>query len=267
LESKPVPNAFPVRAAALLFPERDRLGLVPVVADFKTAPLSFAPSADGKTYSAEFAVLVRFLDSQNQMVKKVSQHYEVSGPIAELERAKQGEVLFYKEPELPPGVYTMETIVYDTPSGKSSVRFTTVEVPKADPAALRMSSLVIVGRAEKIPPAERRGDTPLRVGDYIVAPNLGDPVTRKVKEVSFMFKVYPVEPGPAPEVTLVVLNNGTRLAQIPLEVGAGDRRGMAINVNGRLPIEQLAPGTYELQAVVKQGTAQLSRNALLRITE
>src|SRR4029079_9858389 len=47
LESKPVPNAFPVRAAALMFPERDRLGLVPIVVDFRMAPLSMTPSADG----------------------------------------------------------------------------------------------------------------------------------------------------------------------------------------------------------------------------
>ena len=75
-------------------------------------------------------MLVRFLDPQNQVVRKVSQHYEVNGPIAALERAKQGEVIFYREPELPPGVYTMETVVYDAPSGKSSVRLSTVEVPK-----------------------------------------------------------------------------------------------------------------------------------------
>ena len=267
LESKPVPNAFPVRAAALLFPERDRLGLVPVVVDFKTAPLSFSAAADGKTYAADFAVLVRFLDSQNQVVKKVSQHYELNGPLAELERAKQGEVLFYKESELPPGVYAMETIVYDTPSGKSSVRFTTVEVPKADAGALRMSSLVIVGRAEKLPPQERRTDSPLRVGDYVVAPNLGEPVSRRAKEVSFMFKIYPKQPGPAPEAILILVSNGAPLAQLPLAAGAGDERGTALNVNGRLPIEQLAPGTYELRAVVKQGTTQLSRTATLRITE
>ena len=35
----------------------------------------------------------------------------MKGPLGDLERAKQGEVLFYREPELPPGVYTMETVV------------------------------------------------------------------------------------------------------------------------------------------------------------
>ena len=117
LERKPVPNAFPVRAAALLFPERNRPGLVPVVVDVSTASITFQPAADGKTYASDFAVLVRFLDQANQVVKKVSQHYEVNGPIANIERAKQGELIFYREPELPAGVYTMETVVYDAPSG------------------------------------------------------------------------------------------------------------------------------------------------------
>ena len=132
LEQKPVPNAFPVRAAALLFPERGRPGLVPVVVDLKTAPLTFLATDDGKTYSSDFTVLVRFLDGQNQVARKVSEHYEVRGPIAQIERAKQGEVIFYRESELPAGLYTMETVVYDAPSGKSSVRFSTVEVPKSE---------------------------------------------------------------------------------------------------------------------------------------
>ena len=55
LEQKPVPNAFPVRAGALLFPERDRPGLVPVVVDVKTAPLTFQPDKDGKTYTSDFS--------------------------------------------------------------------------------------------------------------------------------------------------------------------------------------------------------------------
>ena len=102
-----------------------------------TAALSFEPAADGKTYSSDFTVLVRFLDQNNQVVRQVSQHYEVKGPLADLERAKQGEIIFYREPELPAGIYTMQTVVYDGPSGKSSVRFATVEVEETDPAGLR----------------------------------------------------------------------------------------------------------------------------------
>jgi VWFA-related protein len=266
LDRKPVPNAFPVRAAALLFPERGRPGLVPVVVDLQTAPLTFAPAADGKMYQSDFVVMVRFLDSQNQVARKVSQHYEVNGPLSALERAKQGEVIFYREPELPPGVYTMETVVYDAPSGKSSVRLSTVEVSKAEPDALRMSSLVVVKRTEAIPEKERRADNPLLMKDVILYPNLGDAISKSAKEVGFYFAAYPAPGGAALESVLELLQDGRVLAQVPITLAPVDPSGRIQQV-GRLPIDQLQPGTYELRAVVKQGDAQVFRSTMLRILD
>jgi VWFA-related protein len=266
LEQKPVPNAFPVRAGALLFPERDRPGLVPVVVDLKTAPLTFQPAADGKTYSSDFAVLVRFLDDQNQVARKVSQHYEVKGPVTDIARAKQGDVIFYREPELSAGVYTMEAIVYDAPSGKSSVRLATVEVAKTDPATLRMSSLVIINRGERVPEKDRHPENPLLVKDVVLYPNLGEPVSKASKEVGFYFAVYPAKGAPAPQSVLLLLKDGKPVVQLPVSLDAADASDRIQQV-GRLPLDQLAPGIYELRAVVKQGTAQVFRSTMLRIAE
>lgn len=266
LAQKPVPNAFPVRAGALLFPENNRPGLVPVVVDLKTAPLTFQASSDGKTYSSDFTVLVRFLDTQNQVAKQVSQHYEVQGPLSALDRAKQGEVIFYREPELDPGVYTMETVVHDAPSGKASVRISTVEVPREDITALRMSSLVLVKRGEKIDEKERRADNPLLVKDTLLYPNLGDAVSKSAKEIGFYFVVYPAKSGPAPEAALQLQVDGKAVAELPMPLSAADSSGRIQQV-GRLPIDQIAPGTYELRVVVKQGQQQLFRTVMLHIAE
>ena len=266
LERKPVPNAFPVRAAALLFPERDRPGLVPVVVDLNTAPLTFQPAADGKTYSSDFAVLVRFLDQHDEVVRKVSQHYEVSGPIANIARAKQGEVIFYREPELQPGVYTMETVVYDMPSGKSSVRLSTVEVPAENPRGLRVSSLVLVKRGEKVDAKDRRAENPLLVNDVVLYPNLGEPVSKTSKELGFYFVVYPSQGGPAAESALQLLSNGTPVAQVPLTLAAPDSSGR-IKQLGRLPLDQITAGSYELRVIVKQGATAISRSTLVSIKD
>jgi VWFA-related protein len=263
LEQKPLPNAFPVRAGALRFPERERPGLVPVVVDFKTAPITFQTSSDGKTYSSDFAVIVRFLDQQNQVVKRVSQHYEVNGPLANLDAAKQGEVIFYREPELNPGLYTMETVVHDAPSGKSSVRIATVEVSREDVSKLRVSSLALVKRAEKIPAANQRAENPLMVKDVLIYPNLGDTVSKAAKEVGFYFVVYPAAGGSA-EATLELAQNGQRVVQIPMPLGSPDGSGRIQQV-GRLPIDQLTPGTYDLRVIVKQGGQQIPRSTILRI--
>jgi hypothetical protein len=266
LAQKPVPNAFPVRAGALLFPERDRPGLAPVVVDLKTAPLTFQPGSDGKTYSSDFTVLVRFLDSQNQVAKQLSQHYEVKGPLDAVDRAKQGEVIFYREPELDPGVYTMETVVHDAPSGKASVRISTVEVPREDIAALRMSSLVLVKRGEKIEAKDRRPSNPLLVNDTVLYPNLGETVSKAAKEIGFYFVVYPAKPGPAPAAVLQLLEDGKAAAELPMQLNAADGVGRIQQV-GRLPLDRIAPGTYELRVVVKQGQQQLFRSAMLNIAE
>jgi len=265
LEQKPVPNTFPVRAAALSFPERDRPGLTPVIVDLKTAPLSFQPAGDGKTYTSDFTVLVRFLDSRNQVIRKISQHYEVNGPLPEIGRARDGEVLFYREPDLPAGVYSMESVVYDAPSGKSSVRLSTVEVPKIDTASLRMSSLVLVKRAEKVAEKDRRPDNPLMVDDVVLYPNLGEPVSKTAKEVGFYFVAYPAQ-GPGPEAVLELLQNGKAVAQVPLTLRAPDAAGR-IRQAGRLPLDAIPPDTYEFRVTVKQGGDQIYRSAMLRIVE
>jgi VWFA-related protein len=266
LEQKPVPNAFPVRAGAFLFPERQRPGLVPVVVSAATAPLTFEAAPDGKTYTSDFAVLVQFTDAENRIARKVSQHYEVKGPISELERAKQGEVIFYREPELAPGVYTMETVVHDAPSGKSSVRFSTVEVPKADPATLRMSSLVLVNRAEKVDEKDRRPENPLQVNDLVLYPNLGEPVSKSAKELGFYFAAYPVEGHGMTEAALELMQNGATVARLPLTLGPADASGRIQHV-ARLPLAQLAAGTYDLRAVVKQGNEQVFRSVLVRVVD
>ena len=191
-------------------------------------------------------------------MRKVSQHYEMNGRSPSIERAKKGDVLFYREPELPPGVYTMETVVYDKPSGKSSVRFVDGRSARSrTPAALRMSSLVIVKRGEKVPEKERRADNPLLVKDVVLYPNLGEPVSKAAKELGFYFAVYPAAGGPAPA-------GGPRADAERQAGGAGAAaavggRRVRPHPAGRPPAARQTPaGTYELRVVVKQGTRRCS---------
>jgi VWFA-related protein len=266
LDQKPVPNAFPVRAGALLFPERGRPGLVPVVVEVNTAPLTFQPAPDGKTLTSNFVVLVRFLDRDHQVVRKVSEHYQIRGELAQIDHAKLGTVVFYRESELPAGIYSMETVVHDAPSGKSSVRFATVEVPRHPENTLRMSSLVLVRSGETVPEKDRRPDNPLMVNGVALAPNLGDAIGKASKEVTFYFAVYPGKQGSGPDVMIELLQNGRPVSRLPMPVPPADASGR-IQQLGRLPIDQLASGTYELRAIVKQGDQQAMRSTLLRIAD
>ena len=265
LDVTPVPNAFPVRAVAVKFPERDRPGLVPVLVALSASNLTFQPAEDKQTYHADFTVLVRFRDQANEVVRKLSQHYQFDGPAERIETMKQGEVLFYRQTELPPGVYTMETVVFDAVSNNASVRFSTIEQPKAVSDGLRVSNLVLVGRSERLAEGDRPADNPFLVGEMLLYPNLGAPLPKaQAKELAFFFTVYPGN-GPKPTAVLELMHNGKLLAQSPVPLAAADASGRIQQV-GRLPLETLAPGTYDLRVVVTDGTAPQLRSVLVRIS-
>ena len=257
LEEKPLPNAFPIRVGVFLFPERGRPGLVPVVAEVPTAPLTFQPTADGKSYTSDFNVLVRFLDAENQVVRKLSQRYEIRGELAKIEGAKRGQVVFYRESELPPGVYSMETVVHDALANKASVRLSTIEVPRHEEGRLRVSSLMLVTRGEEVPEKERRDGNPLLVNGVALQPNLARTVRKGAKEAGFYFTIYPVT-GSKPDVAIQLVQNGTLISETAMEVTAAPA-AERIQQLGRLPLDNVMPGTYELRAVVKQGSEQLLR--------
>jgi hypothetical protein len=95
---------------------------------------------------------------------------------------------------------------------------------------------------------------------------MGDPIAKSAKEVGFYFSVYPAAGQPEPVLMIHLLQNEKLIAQVPMNGAPADRAGRMQQL-GRLPIDQLAPGTYELRAIAKQGSNQLFRSALLRIVE
>jgi len=266
LDSTPLPNAFPARAAALKFPAAAAPGLTPVLVSVPASAMTFVPSDDRLSYRAEFTILVRVRDANNQVIDKMSQSYVLTGPMERLESVKQGNVLFYRERELKPGLYTMEAIVHDALSDRASVRIATVEEPQVDPATLRVSDLVLIASAERIAKADQRAGSPFLVGDMLLYPNLGDPLRKSATpELGFFFTAYPGK-GSKPQATLELLQNGTGLASLPLTLGEPDSFGRIQQVS-RLPIGTLAPGAYELRIVLSDGRQQISRSAMFRIVD
>ena len=263
LDKLPVPNAFPVRAAAVRFPERDRPGLTPVLVTVSPSHLTFAPAEGSQALRADFTVLVRFRNQANEIVRKVSQQYQFEGTGEQVESMKQGEVLFYRQVELPAGVYTMETVVFDAIGERASVRLSTIE-QDAEADGLRVSNLVLVGRSERLPEHERSTDNPFVVGDMLLYPNLGLPLSKsEAKELAFFFTIY-AGSGPQPTATLELIQNGRMLAQSPLPLAAADATGRIQQV-GRLPLDAFTPGTYDLRVVVSDGTKPQVRSILVRI--
>ena len=260
LDRAPLPNAFPVHAAAFSFPDPSRPGLSPVAVHVATSSLQFTIDANRATYSGQMALVVRIRDKEGHPVQTFSQQYLLTGDAKDVEAAKNGEILFYREPDLEPGVYTIETIVLDAAANRGSARIATLTVPPVAPSsgALGMSSLVLVSRSEEIADAKATGASPLSIGRTLLYPNLGEPIVNgPSRELPFYFALYGDAASTAASAQL--LRNGRVLAEAPVQLAAST--GPRVQHVGRFPIGALPSGTYELRIRV----GELSRSAFFTI--
>jgi VWFA-related protein len=268
LDKGPLPNAFPVGAAAFTFPDPQHPGVTPLVVRVSTDALHFTVDAAKSTYSAQVAIVVRIKDAQGGDLHKLSQQYVLSGDLKDLDAARHGTILFYREPLLAPGVYTVESIAYDALARQGSARVSTLTVPSAESNTLGLSSLIFVDHTEQTDGAasgRSQHAAPFYVGQTLVYPNVGSPVLKTTtKDLPFFFTIYQGEPGPL-TATAQLLRNGGVVAEAPLEIAASNEP--RIQQLDRLPLSGLAPGTYELRIVVASGPQRVAESAYFTLQD
>lgn len=264
LESTPVPNAFPVFARAFTFPRTVEATRVPVLVGLQTQSLHYRTDAEARTFQAEFVVVARIRDVNGQVARKLSQQYTLAGTLDELEQNRRGDVLFYRQPDLPPGLYTLEVVVHDVLADTSSVRISSLDVPEVDTTQPRLSSLFVVQRVERVPAEERDDETPLYFGDLLAYPNIGQPLSKTAtQELAFAFTIYP-EGRPLTGARLELFRGGQPVGAAPLDLESPGPDGRVQQIS-RLPMAALEPGAYELRVAVQAGDAVLRRNVRVTI--
>jgi hypothetical protein len=283
LERSPLPNAFASHAAAYTFPEAARPGLTPIIVRVTTEALRFEVDQEKDIYSAQAVVVARVRDVNGAVLHKLSQQYVLSGNARDVEAAKNGEILFYRELELDPGVYQVESMVYDANAEQGSARLSTVTVPRRlAKTRLRMSSLVLVSRAEQteqVPsqgsetaaPAKKESERaeessrpPFYYGSTLLYPNAGEPIRRDRERLPFYFVVYPSPDRCACVAKVSLLKNGQQLADATMDLKA-EGEGRLQHV-GELPIRELPSGTYELRVTVDDGRDQETRTTFFTLS-
>jgi VWFA-related protein len=269
LDKSPRPEAFAMKLGALSFPEKDRPGLVPVIVEIPGNTMAWAPERTGGSSHAQFAVVVRIKDAMGREADRLSQDYALSAATDKAPQVRAGSVLFYRESDLPPGRYTVEAVAYDAIAQTASTRSTGFEVVKPAPEGLRLSSLMVVSRAEKLPKEEQTGKNPLQYGEVLLYPNLGTPVKKSAGPVlGFFFSVYgKAGAAPTPANATLEIQQGTKVvAKTLTPLAPADAQGRSQNA-GALPIGNVPPGSYTLRVSVADGTGVQTRDAPFVVAE
>lgn len=255
------PREFPILLHSLNFPEATKLGMTAVEVETPASAFTFAADNERKVYTTDFSIVVLIKDQQKQVVDKLSYHYSLLGPVGSIEAVKKGKILFYRETNLPPGKYDVEAVAFDALSNKASVKKGTLEIPEMQENGLRLSSVTIISRVEQL---KEKIESPFRVGEVMLYPNLGEPIKKAVsKQMGFYFNVYPAK-GEQPHLVLEVMQGAKSIARVPLKLTPPDEQGR-IQFASALPLDSLAPGQYELRITVSDSKGKLSRAASFTI--
>jgi VWFA-related protein len=266
------PTAFPIQALGLSFPTPQRPGLVPVLVHVPANTIAYAPDKEDKSgkkmQRADFTVVVRVKNEAQHEVDRLSQHYLLSVPEANLAAARGGDLLFYREADLPAGRYTLEAVGYDAVAQKASVQTATLEVPRVDGGQVRMSSVILVGRAEKVKAGEQQGDNPLFYGETLLYPNMGEPFRKATSQaLGFYFTVYGGKDPAAPrKATIEVLKGDVPAGRVTADLPAPDAKGR-IQYAGALPLQSFPPGAYKLKVTATDGSGVDSRQTAFTLAE
>ena len=189
----------------------------------------------------------------------------MTGPISEAERTRAGDILFFRQPNLEPGDYTLEVAVHDALASSAGVQRTRFTVPLPSAEGFHVSSLVLVRRAERARPEERQPENPLFIDDVVIYPNLGEPLPASSNLTLTCFLSLAGLAGTSPDVAMELLRGGARVAQGALSLPAPDASGR-VRYLGQLSVGAVKePGNYTLRLTITKHGRSVVREAVFTL--
>jgi VWFA-related protein len=254
LAARQLAQDLPFRTTNLQFPTPDGTSEVIFYVEVPLTGVSLEVDGTGREYAGNVAVLIAVKDARGQVVSKLSQDFPISGTIDKLEETRSRNFLFYRTVEMIPGRYTVETVVRDAVTGKSSARRSVLMIPRRDPAALGLGSIVLVKRldAPLLTDIHLR-ESPLSYERRMVVPNLNPELdSQEWPSAGFYFTAI-APSGEEPLVDIVVLREGEVIGNMgQRELPSPDERGV-IKYLATLGLENFEEGQYDIRVILSQG--------------
>jgi len=261
-ERQPAPADIQIRVGSFAFPTAGSDSVLALLVDLEAQHVAFDVTDQG--YRTDFTILAQLRDETGGVVRKGSFHYRLRGTRDQVDAARAGHVLFYRQPTVPAGRYSLEVAVLDAFGMRATVQRLPIDVPAAASDEAAVGSLVVVGSTEPLTPGESRSN-PLVVGDVLAYPNLGDPVSLGAGGLTLLFSMRP-PPGEDTTVQLEVLQDDVAVASGPIDLRPPGEDGQ-VRQFVSVPAATLLTGECLVRVTVSHGERRTVRTATVRLVE
>lgn len=250
MNNAPAAVAFPMQTRNFTFPGENALTQVPVLMQIPVNGITLKEDSQTHLHAADVRVVVLIKDQTGQVVKKLSQQFQLSIPAEKLTEARNTAINFAQETQLPAGTYQVEAAAFDALSNQLSLARNELEITAFAENQIRLSSIGIIKQLTQVP-KEQKLYSPFLFGNVLLYPNLGSPYSKAAKQMPFYFTIYLAKGSTfTPQLTVELAQNDVPLATVPLQVPPPNTSGK-IPYLGNLPLESLAPGEYDLRVTVR----------------
>ena len=268
LDQPTPPKAFDFQLVPAHVPEPGHPGRAVITVAVPGRVLALMGNREENTYAGGAIVVLRIADESGAVIRKLSQQYQLRGAFTSMEEMRAKSLTFARFPELQPGKYRVDAAVYDSVGERASVASAPLTIHPSNPD---IGDLLIVDHAEKIESDDQVNQVkgnPLFVSGLLLKPVLQPVIHRSTRnEITF---AVPLALGPgqaAPPATLGLVSDGQVLATISLgALGIADATGRLFAV-GRMPLEHVPAGKYQMQLTIGIGSNARTRMAGLTIVD
>jgi len=218
-----------------------------------------------KTFSMHLAFVALILDSNQQVVRKLSENVQLRGALEQLQAARKDVYTFEKSFAAAPGNYQVDLAIEDENAAKLSAKTIPAVMPRhSEPVG--MSDLLVVRRLEPASNDERSQNL-LRYQGMRIVPDVGgrEIPTADPRHPVFFEIFTDSKASGKPQVHLELRRGGTSIATLPVSIPE-TKPGEPIPVLATLN-HTIQPGEYELHASVRQDGMSRQAQVKLRIED
>jgi hypothetical protein len=267
LEAAIPPRQLTCRTASMIFPAERGKSSVVLYLETPLSEYAFQVDSTKKEYHARISVLLLLKDEQGKESERFSQEVPFQGPASKVEDPRTRNFVFYRTLNLSPGKYTVAYVVRDVLEEKVTVKRSLLLVPSHPIQQIALSSIILVKRMDPASADWDQAEQPLILEKERVVPNLaGEIQIAEWSGIPFFFSVLLSDPStPLPTVDFVFYKDGAPWGHTGAKpLPAPDTRGI-IKYMASLPASTFAPGSYDIQVVVKNGERSATGNTTLKI--
>ena len=247
LNATPLPHAFDFRSAAFEFRPGDADSQTSVLFDIPASALTATALPERHSHRMRAALFAMVKDADGQIVDKYGREFAYEIPDDQFAGVKNSLLDYTHAFHLPPGHYTVESVLFDREGKRASTSKT--EFDSTRPKGIALSSVVLVGRADPLT-GKPEEDDPLLFQGREVVPALDTKLKPDAKPLAY-FVIYPDKTSTEKARIRVSFSvNGKVLSEKEADLPAADASGaipMLVNAAVR-------PGDCELRITALQGS-------------